>query len=246
MSKFQAEARHRDETFTEVCNCFPTKVNAHPKFYRVYLYASATLAVLLAACQSSPQSRVIVLQPSTGPAVRVPLGTSFVGDDVQQLAKQIAATDQKRPKGWNAASPELIATLMKMRTEARDEAIENLSSELQIEQDTSGGADDVVLARAHQALKELSELLSDSPPPALDVRTEISTADAPHTLRYMSRGDYQHEQSFWSSYTFGDQLHIGRYMFKVDSCETPTGDYVEPILILPNPTVFIIHPQCGQ
>lgn len=219
---------------------------------KVLRSASLLSAMFIGCAAQSGANKSVVLTTAKGGVVEVPLsGPGFdpravdLASDIQALDKQITQARKAKP----AASPdmaEIRAEMLEIAVDSRNDALSELDLALSVARKTSAGAlDDEAVARAKANANSGRAVLSNSAPSSVIVATDISSA-AKATLHYMSKASYQARSTEWSSYTEGERMRIGRYMFRVQPADANTPPYTEVVLILADPTRKRLVPVIGS
>lgn len=214
--------------------------------------------LLIAACASQPKApdgRNIVLKRADGHSVEVPLSGSLHDARAERLAREIQALDAQIA----TAQGKIIGTtgppvgreavqyaMLDVAIESRDDALRELELALAVARKTSAGSlDDETVARAEDSASSASAVLSAQPPGSILVATNISTSVPGASLHYMSKGKHQRRSNEWSSYSDGERLHIGRYVFRVQPVDPGTVNYEETVLVISDPTQKRLTPVRG-
>jgi outer membrane murein-binding lipoprotein Lpp len=209
------------------------------------LFAAVSCALLIVGCASRAKEQPgnIVLKSATGKAIEVPLSGSLYDARAAQLAREIQTLDQQIAKGRKqrpAATPEtdvIQDEMLNIAIEARNDALADLGLALEVARKTSAGSlDEETIARAKEDADSAMTVLNTQPPSSIAVATNISTSVADATLHYMSKAKHRQRSTDWSSYTEGERMRIGRYVFRVQPPETGTPLYEELVLIIADPT----------
>lgn len=182
----------------------------------------------------------IVLKRADGEAVEVPLTGPGRDPRAEQLAREIQALDRQIAKDGGGGTPQndaVKAEMLKIAKEARNDALSDLDLALAVARKTSAGSlDDETVARAKESARSAETILNTQPPSSILVATDISTSLPNATLHYMSNQKHRQHSTEWSSYTAGERLQIGRYVFRVEPPESSAPVYEEIVLILSDPT----------
>jgi hypothetical protein len=125
--------------------------------------------------------------------------------------------------------------------DARNDAVDSLDLAYRVAGETSGPLDNQQIDSAKQNVQIAKDILKATPPPRLFVKTAISSTVTGAALHYWDAADYKKKVGSWSSYTPGESLHIGRYLFRLDSA-AGTAPYQELVLILSDPTEKVLSP----
>ena len=185
----------------------------------------------------------ITLTTSSGTKVVVPSSGALANDSAQQVAQDVIAIDRRlkskpqRPAG----NSDVVAAMQEMAADARNDAVDSLDLAYRVAGETSGILDNGQIDSAKQNTQIAKLILDAAPPARLYVRTAISSTVAGASLHYWDAAEYKKKIGTWSSYTPGEQLHIGRYLFRVDAVNGGEP-YEELVLILSDPTEKVISP----
>lgn len=205
--------------------------------------------LLIVACASQPKAPDggnIVLKRADGQSVEVPLSGSLHDPRAERLAREIQVLDEQIA----TAQGKIIGTtgpptgreavqyaMLDIAIESREDALRELELALAVAPKTSAGSlDNETVARAEENASSASAVLSTQPPNSILVATNISTSVPGASLHYMSKGKHRQHSSEWSSYSDGERLRIGRYVFRVQPADPGTEIYEETVLVVSNPT----------
>jgi hypothetical protein len=185
----------------------------------------------------------ISLTTSSGTKVLVPTSGALANDSAQQVALDVLAIDGqlKSKHGKRPGNSDVAAAMQQMTAEARNDAVDSLDLAYRVAEKTSGILDNGQIDSAKQNIQIAKHILNTAPPARLFVRTAISSSVTGAALHYWDATEYKQKIGSWSSYTPGEQLHIGRYLFRVDG-ENGHEPYEELVLILSDPTEKVISP----
>jgi hypothetical protein len=174
-----------------------------------------------------------VLIPASGP--RYNESAHEVAVDVESLDREVK--NSRKPPG----NREVVAAMRQIALDARNDAVDSLDLAYRVAEQTSGVLDSGQLDSAKRNVQFAKDILKASPPPKLFVRTKISSTVSGATIHYWNAADYTKKLGTWSSYTAGENLHIGRYLFRVHSSD---GDetFQELVLVLSDPTEKTLSP----
>jgi hypothetical protein len=185
----------------------------------------------------------ITLTTSSGTKVLVPSSGALANDSAQQVALDVLAIDRqlKSKPGKRPGDSDVGAAMQQMAADARNDAVDSLDLAYRVAEKTSGILDSGQIDSAKQNVQIAKLILNTAPPARLFVRTAISSTVTGATLHYWDAAEYKKKTGSWSSYTPGEQLHIGRYLFRVDGVNGGEP-YQELVLILSDPTEKVISP----
>jgi hypothetical protein len=207
-------------------------------------FALTATVILLPASAQAPSNKDITLTTSRGTAVRVPSSGALANDAAQQVALNVIAIDGQLKLSKSrkrSGKSDVAAAMQQMATDARNDAVDSLDLAYRVAGETSGNLDSTQIDSAKQNVQIANEILKAAPPVRLYVRTAISSTVTGAALHYWDAADYKKKVGSWSSYTPGDQLHIGRYRFRVDAVNGGEP-YQELVLILSDPTEKVLSP----
>ncbi len=179
-----------------------------------------------------------------GTQLRIPATGPLASAAAQDVARDIAAYDRK-PTSPSArgADPAVVDAMRQLAQESRNEAVDQLDVTFRVAQSTSGALDTRLLRAARQSADMLTLIVRSPPPPSLQVRTEITSSIPNAVMHYCLRADYRKKACSWQSYNFGAVLHIGLYMFRVQSDAGAAQERDEQVLVLNEPTIRTILPM---
>jgi hypothetical protein len=190
----------------------------------------------------------IVLSRADGKKVTVPMTGSLYDPRAEKLAREIQALDTEiaRAPAPSPSSSEAAAAMLTVAVESREDAVRELELALAVARLTSAGkVDDKSIAKAQDYANSVKTVLSAQTPASVVVATDISTSLPNATLHYMSKGKFDAKSKEWSSYTDGDRLHIGRYMFRVQQADTAEG-FDERVDVISDPTKIRLSPMRAE
>lgn len=182
----------------------------------------------------------ITLTTSSGTTVRVPSAGALANDTAQEVALGVVDLDQQLKKNRKGKS-DVSSAMKQIALDARNDAVDSLDLAYRVAGKTSGPLDSEQIDSAKQNVQIARDILKATPPPRLYVKTTISSTLTGAVLHYWDAADYKKKVGSWSSYTRGEMLHIGRYLFRLDSA-TGGEPYQELVLILSDPTEKVISP----
>lgn len=197
----------------------------------------------LMSCSTKPA--VITIRNAEGRIVQIPLSGRLSNDEGIRIAREIQDIDSSI-KYWEESSkssdPEILSAMLQMMFETRNDAVAKLELAYQIAQKTSGILDTFFLKQAKNSAKDVKKILNIQPPKSLYVETMISSSSSNAMIHYMSLGQFESSEKSWNSYTAGQNMRIGRYMFRVKYQEEIPA-YDEILLIIEDPTVRKLTPM---
>jgi hypothetical protein len=206
--------------------------------------ALTALVIPQPASAQAPSNKDITLTTSRGTAVRVPSSGALANNTAQQVALDVIAIDGQlklSKSGKRPGKSDVPAAMLQMATDARNDAVDSLDLAYRVAGETSGTLDSTQIDSAKQNVQIANEILKAAPPVRLYVRTAISSTVTGAALHYWDAADYKKKVGSWSSYKPGEQLHIGRYLFRVDAVNGGEP-YQELVLILSDPTEKVLSP----
>ena len=203
--------------------------------------ALTALVIPAPALAQAPSNPDITLTTSSGTQVRVPSSGALADDDAQHVARDVIAIDGQLKSHKRRGKSDVATAMREMAVDARNEAVDSLDLAYRVAQETSGPLDSTQIDSAKQNAQIANEILKAAPPARLYVRTAISSTVAGAALHYWEAANYKKKVGSWSSYTAGEQLHIGRYFFRVDAVNGGEP-YLELVLILSDPTEKVLSP----
>ena len=203
--------------------------------------------VVLSGCSLNGNfGETISLTRFDGSSVLVPLNGPLNNEKVERIAREIQSLDRIIASRKADTKSESEAAVISVAYESRNDALSELELALRIGQQTSAGQiDNGILRKAEQYYIGSKEVLRSPIPPNIFVATHISSSVANSTLHYISKGDYDAKKLSWISYSDGDRLKIGRYVFRVEPLETKSDFYEELVLVITEPTNRLIRPLRG-
>jgi hypothetical protein len=189
---------------------------------------------------------VISLTRPDGTYVVLPLNGPLHSYNAERIAREIQSLDKIIAIRKASTASESDIAMLSVACESRNDALRELDLALRIAQQTSAGQlDDGILRKAEQYSSGASKALRSPVPTIIMVATQISTSVANATLHYMGKGDYDNKLNSWASYSKGDRLRIGRYVFRVEPSESNSEIYDELVLVITDPTERVITPLHG-
>ena len=210
------------------------------------LFSLCCFAVIAGVVPSKVQAQVqsekdITLTTSGGSTVRIPSGGALSNDAAKEVAGDVIAIDRQLKTGKQSRKSDVSAAMQQIALDARNDAVDSLDLAYRVAVKTSGVLDSEQIDSAKRNVQIAKDILKATPPPRLYVRTAISSTLTGAVLHYWDAADYKKKTGSWSSYTPGEMLHIGRYLFRVNSA-TGGEPYKELVLILSDPTEKVISP----
>lgn len=215
--------------------------------------ATVALALLLAACAGggtsprvvdSPDLTRVVLRKADGVVVDVPRTGALADERALELARAISDFDTQSAAGGplaKIADPGLREAVAAMATALRDDALDQLDLTYRVARRTSAGLDGGLLAQGQETMKKVTDLLSH-PPTRLYVRTQITSQVVDVSLHYMSSSDYRRQSSDWMSYTIGQMMKIGAYVFRLQRQAGAGEPLLQRVEIMSDPFVRTLDP----
>lgn len=214
-----------------------------------WLLPSVFFVAVLTGCGAATvqDGSFISLSKPDGTHVLVPLNGPLHAARTDRLAREVQSLDKIIATRKDSARSQSEAAVIMIAVESRNDALKELELALRIAQQTSAGQlDDGILQKAERYCNGSREALNSPVPTAVFVTTHISTSLSGATLHYMSKGDYDANKKLsWASYSEGDKLRIGRYVFRVEPHDPNYGVYDELILVVADPTNRLITPLRG-
>lgn len=205
--------------------------------------------IVLSSCETNDTNEEqLALDMADGSALIIPISGPLANDTAIAIYHEVQTIDVRLKKLQRLLSttknnPEVVSALLKLATEYRNESVSELDLAYRISQKTSGILDRKLLKSAKEKTMKAFSILRATPPSSLFVKTEISTTIGNADIHYISFGDYRSEKGYWSSYSFGKRIKIGRYMFRVQFADSTIKPCEEVVLILSDPTVHKIIPR---
>jgi hypothetical protein len=212
-------------------------------FLSLYCLVLTAIVIPASTPAQAPSDKDITLTTSSGTKVLVPSSGALANDSAHQVAHDVIAIDgqlkskpRKRP-----GNSDVAAAMQQMAVDARNDAVDSLDLAYRVAGETSGILDNGQIDSAKQNVQIAKIILNTTPPARLYVRTAISSTVTGASLHYWDAAEYKKKIGSWSSYTSGEQLHIGRYLFRIDGANGGEP-YEELVLILSDPTEKVISP----
>lgn len=210
----------------------------------------AFAALLLTACASGrPEPQQVggaELRGATGPLrkadgtlVDVPASGGLADPRALELAKSIRAYDARRFEPNllpGVADSALREATIALATAMRDEALDQLDLAYRVARRTSATMDGALLANGQASMRKAAELLS-RPPPRLFVRTQINSSPPINRLEYMTAADFRKSAGSWLSYSYGQSMKLGLYVFRLRSA---VGDALHKVEVMTDPLVHTL------
>jgi hypothetical protein len=197
-----------------------------------------------------PNEDQIVLPVAPDKYIEVPLSGPQYDENAATVAKEINKVGAELT-AWQESgavtNAEVRKAMFEIASQMQWEAAANIDLAYRVAKKTSGGPlDPSLIERASKLNADASALTKIQPPDTVYVSTEISTSVDGAALHYMSLGDYyQNKDSGWRSYSDGQTMRIGRYMFRVQPPSPVQGIYREILLVISDPTKRKIVPVVG-
>jgi hypothetical protein len=219
---------------------FSARAGAVLSFCCFIAITGGTLLTVEAQVQSQKE---ITLTTSKGSTVRIPLSGVLANDSAEHVALDVIALDgQLKPrKSGKRGKSGVSAAMRQIAIDARNDAVDSLDLAYRVAGETSGPLDSQQIDSAKQNVQIVKDVLKATPPPTVYVQTAISSTVSGASLHYWDVAGYKKKVGSWSSYTPGETLHIGRYVFRVDSA-AGGEPYQELVLILSDPTEKVLAP----
>ena len=208
-------------------------------------FACLVAGAALSACASvdpvPPSHPMDVFRTSTGTVVEIPRkqGAPGFNADAAQLASQMRQLDValaawQLPAG--AVAPDLAAELQRVVRESRDSAVDTIALAYRISERTSGPLDGRLVGSASETVKSLQDAVKASPGSFKWRAVTFISAEAGASIHYVSGAEFAGSGTpSWQSYSKGEALRIGRYMFRVQPADASRRPFLESITILQDP-----------
>lgn len=203
-----------------------------------FIFIAAVVPFQLPAQDQSKKE--ITLTTSSGAAVHIPSSGALANDTAQGVALDVVDLDRHLKPGKKGKS-DVAAAMQQIALDARNDAVDSLDLAYRVAGETSGPLDNQQIDSAKQNVQIAKDILKATPPPRLYVKTAISSTVTGAALHYWDAAAYKKKVGSWSSYTPGESLHIGRYLFRLDSA-AGGAPYQELVLILSDPTEKVLSP----
>lgn len=186
------------------------------------------------------------LVTAQGTVVEVPrYGMPGFNSMAQKIAQQVRELDDALALQQTSSltAPPMAEETLSILKAARDDAIEDLARAYRISKRTSGTLDDQLLTSASRDLQDLLEVAREPRHAAkFDVVTNI-TSEVGAIIHYVSVAEYDRSNKpFWESYTKGQVLRVGRYIFRVRPANPSRNTFVQRVSILRDPYVKVLAP----
>jgi hypothetical protein len=189
------------------------------------------------------------LQTGTDSFISVPLEGPRYDKLAAAVARKINRTSNDLvawQKARKAKSVVVERAILEMAISMQWDAAKNIDLAYRIAEKTSGPLDPGLINKAFKLAADVDVLLKIQPPDSPFVSTSISTTVDGASLHYMSIEDYHRKkEGNWSSYTSGQVMRIGRYMFRVQPPSSDQDIYQEIVLIISDPTILRLTPVIG-
>lgn len=182
-----------------------------------------------------------MFRTSTGTVAEIPRqqGTPGFNADAAQLASQIRQLDAavaawQLPAG--AVAPDLAAELLRIVRESRDSAVDTIALAYRIAERTSGPLDGRLVGSASETVKSLQDAVKASPSSFRWSVVTFISAEAGAAIHYVSGAEFAGSGTpSWQSYSKGQALRVGRYMFRVQPADAARRPFLESITVLQDP-----------
>ena len=217
--------------------------------------ALALLAIAVLAGCAEPAGRrdhehaEVTLGTKDGLVVNIPMEgprydsrAALLATDLQKLDRSMGAWKTSLRK----VDPELSRELQDLAAAERDQAVRDVDLAYRIADRTSGGQLDAdLLASARASVEDVKRVLKPNPESyKWTVKTNITTTIDRAHIHYVSAGEHeQHGDKSFKSYTLGQQMRIGRYVFRVQPLDAATKPFMERLTIMVDPTVVSMAPH---
>ena len=204
------------------------------------LIAAGALCVVAIAQVSGGND--ITLKKADGAKVLIQASGPRFNESAHEAAREVETFDREiKNSRKQPGSRDVVEAMRQIAIDARNDAVDSLDLAYRVAEQTSGILDSEQLDSARHNIQFAKDILKASPPPKLYVRTKISSTAKGATIHCWDAADYKKKVGTWSSYTAGESLHIGRYLFRVQP-----GDGNEPfqelVLVLSDPTEKTLSP----
>jgi hypothetical protein len=188
----------------------------------------------------------IVLKRPDGTTFSFPLSGPQYDPRAEKLVREIQELDKLIEQSSKGAPRDVAIALRQIASEYRKEAVDNLELAVETAQQTSSlQLDSKLIGKAADGVKGFRQLVNSPTPNSLRVKTQISTTISDAQIHYLGKADHELQLFHWSSYTPGDRLVIGRYVFRVQSEALPGGSFQEEVRIFSDPAMQVLSPIVG-
>lgn len=222
----------------------------HPNVMRGFLVSAIGFATLTSVAglgsigaRADDASPVLSVPGDPGKAIQVPLGGPLYDPQAETIAREILSTDRAIDALRQRPSSEANQALIALAQDLRTESYRNLDLAVRVASHSSGPAKDILLL-AEESASAAKAVATATPPPGLQLLTEITTSLVDASLHYIAKGDYDRIEPTarqWTSYTSGDRLRIGRYVFRVQPAP-PEPAFEEVVMVIAEPTKRVLQP----
>lgn len=207
--------------------------------------------VINLATASDIRAKGLKVTLADGRVVEVPKSGPLHDAEAVALAKEIRRSDKdiaRLKKSMEAlvsrgqVGPEVAEATVDTAVELRDLSAQQLDLALRKAQNTSGFLDRSLIQSGQSYLNTAREVAA-APAKKLTVPTEITTDPPDGVLHRMLVADYERKSHQWQSYSPGQLLRIGNYMFRVSSRSEDGSlrEYYEVVTVLADPTTQTIR-----
>jgi hypothetical protein len=230
-----------------ICASTKDAAESHRWFAKCFLALMLSTAVIVfrtddLRAQGNDFASISLDRPD-GSSVAVPLEGPLQNDTAELIAREIQAIDKIIASRNASPKSEVDSAVLEVAHESRNDALKQLDLALRIAQQTSSGQlDGGLLRKAKQYSEDANETLLSQVPSFLFVTTQITTSVADATMHYISKGDYDAKRHSWMSYSPGDKIRIGRYVFRVEPSDPVADIYEELVLVVKDPTQRTLRP----
>ena len=202
---------------------------------------------LLAGCATKEPLRER-FQAESGAVVELPgEGSPDFDRNAGEVTSQIRQLDTAI-KDWQRKSthmdPALASEILRILRESRDAAVQDIALAYRIPQQTSGPIDNGLIALARNSV---AHLLETTKSPTTGFKFEVSTVITSKNsaaIHYVPLGEFERSSSpDWQSYTKGQLLRIGRYMFRVQPADRSRRAFTQKLEILREPSEHELVPR---
>ncbi|HME44994.1 MAG TPA: hypothetical protein VKF36_18015 [Syntrophorhabdales bacterium] len=192
--------------------------------------------------QDDPASIISIAKPD-GTNVLVPLSGPLHNETAEKIAREIQSLDKLISSRNVSPTSQAETALLTVARDSRNDALRELDAALRIAQQTSAGQlDEDILRKSKLYASSAREALRSPIPSTITVATQITTSIRNATLHYISKLDYDLKSQSWMSYSEGESLRIGRYVFRVDPCDVNLTGCEELVMVISDPTKRHITP----
>jgi hypothetical protein len=193
----------------------------------------------LKQAQRAPSDR---FQTSEGAIVDIPAnGAPNFNPDAGRIAGNLKALDAA-VVNWKLPQADipsdLAAAVVSIVKESRDNVIVTMADAYEIAQRTAGPLDSRRMNSAQINLKTLQDAVSAAPGSLKWYAVTDITSEAGAAIHYVAGVDFDKAstiQPAWQSYTQGQSMRIGRYIFRVQPNSPARPPFFESVPILVDP-----------